>query len=252
MRPVYVLLLIACSAAYAQYPARGRISGATPGTCIGSPCIISNGAVITGIDPTSEAPTVSDIPTYGLVINEQAYGAPLYGVSAICLGPELNIDGGPRICASEIRWNGDPLLAKTLTIGNGISVGPVGLDGGVPNTAKITFSTNAIVNDGGTTGSFAFSGALGIRSNSLAVPAIHGSTKPAQAFEIGTIALIGGTRGISFITAFSAPPLCTCTDNSGGAAGAPVSCSTDVPIAGSFNLYGIGTNTVTYSCEGNR
>ncbi len=241
---ILALLVLVASAALAQ--SRPRISS-PPDTCSGGgPCAIG----ASGISTDGGVVALGVVPNLALNTTAGLYNFSTGPAGGICLGADVGNDGGSQCMGS---FTADT-TSRVLSIGTNNTT-PKFADGGVTALKTISFTVDTTF-DGGSNGLILFNAGTksgqGVKYNTLTVPVFHGTATAPQAFECNTGTFSGGARAVSFATNYDSVPICHCTDTSGGSAGAPVGCSTDVPLITGFNAFGIGTNTFSWCCVGPR
>lgn len=224
-----------------------------PSTCTGDSCLIGAGGIFVdgGLDISGPIPLVVGASSnlFQLALEK---GSTASRSAALCLGPEIAVDGG-RSCPFQMRYS---TATRTAIFGEPIPGGSciAGADGGSICPTGMTFEVDPAVFGAGASGFYNFIGGTaanqGLKYNNLNVLVMHGNGAAQKAMECNASVFIAGTKAITFATAFASTPVCTCTDTSGGAAGAPVACSTDSPSVSGFNAYGIGANVFSWCCLG--
>lgn len=93
-----------------------------------------------------------------------------------------------------------------------------------------------------------FGMAVGTPSDHLKVPVVHGTATNPKAIETGASTFSTGSKAITFTTAFSAAPVCTCNDASGSA----LACSHGTTTTSGVTFLGTVSNAFDYICIGDR
>lgn len=195
----------------------------------------NNGTTKMSLDNAGALTVLSDVITGASAVIKSVSGAlDIRTAPASTLTLQRNTNTGDSV---DIEW-GTKVghgYANALTISGSAAASPVTLTATGSDT---NISVNNVPKGSGS-----------LRNNGDPMPGVHAAQTTAQiSIEFGTATLVAGSKAVTFATAFSIAPKCTCSDTSGSV----LACVHGGASTTAVTFSGISTDSVDWICIGAR